>query len=90
MSTYTKSSTAVKEKVQDETPELEVVESGAAHIIPWPATEETTPQPKSRRKAKSRIEGKYLYHRGQKISILHFQKSGYEKLLYLLVKEIER
>jgi hypothetical protein len=90
MSTYTKSSTAVKEKVQDETPEIEVVESGAAQIIPWPAAEETTPQPKSRRKAKSRIEGKYLYHRGRKIPILHFQKSGYDKLLFLLLKEIER
>ncbi len=26
---------------------------------------------------------------GRKIPILHFQKAGYDKLLYLLVKEID-
>jgi hypothetical protein len=90
MSTYSKSSTALKEKIQDERPELEVVEPGTTKIIPWPVTEETAPQAKSLKKKAARIEGKFLYHRGHKIPILHFQKSGYDKLLYLLLKEIGR
>ncbi len=91
MSTYSKSSTAVKERVREETPELEIVEPGkVAKIIPWPGTEEVPfPAKGPKKKRAHRIDGKYLYHRGRKIPILHFQKSGYDKLLYLLVKEID-
>jgi len=90
MSTYTKSSTVIKERVQDEKPELEIVEPGAAQIIPWPEAEKIKPRAKGLKKTKTRLDGKFLYHRGHKIPILHFQKSGYDKLLYLLVKEIDR
>jgi hypothetical protein len=90
MSTYSKSSTAVKYKVQDEMPELEVVEPGkSATIIPFPGAKEVSSPAYSTKKRRLRIEGKFLYHRGHKIPILHFQKSGYDKLLYLLVKEID-
>lgn len=71
-------------------PELEIVEPGKiAQIIPWPGAEEVPSADKGRHKKGSRIDAKYLYHRGRKIPILHFQKSGYDKLLYLLVKEID-
>ncbi len=90
MSTYSKSSTAAKEKVRDEMPELEVVEPGkVAEIIPWPGAEEVPSPAKAPKKRAQRVDGKYLYHRGRKIPILHFQKAGYDKLLYLLVKEID-
>ena len=90
MSTYSKSSTAVKHKVQDEMPELEVVEPGkSAKIIPFPGAKEVSSPAYSTKKRRLRIEGKFLYHRGRKIPILHFQKSGYDKLLFLLVKEID-
>ena len=90
MSTYSKSSTAIKEKVRDERPELEVVEPGKlAEIIPWPGTKEAPSPGKSHKKRGQRIDGKYFYHRGRKIPILHFQKAGFDKLLYLLVKEID-
>jgi hypothetical protein len=90
MSTYTKSSTAIKKRVRDEAPELEIVEPGSAQIIPWSEVKKIKPRAKGSKKAKTRLDCKYLYHRGHKIPILHFQKSGYDKLLYLLVKEIER
>ena len=90
MSTYSKSSAAVKQRAREEMPQLEIVEPGKiAEIIPWPGAEEAPSPEGASKKRAHRIEGKYLYHRGRKITILHFQKSGYDKLLYLLVKEID-
>jgi hypothetical protein len=90
MSTYSKSSTAVKHKVQDEMPELEVVEPGkSATIIPFPGAKGAPSPTNGSKKGEPRIDGKFLYHRGHKIPILHFQKSGYDKLLFLLLKEID-
>jgi hypothetical protein len=57
-----------------------------AEIIPWPGAAAAPRKPKKTKRV--RLEGKYIYSRGRKISILHFQKSGYDRLLKLLVKEI--
>ncbi|GEM_PF-2278777 len=65
-------------------------EAELAEIIPWPDIEEILKKREKKEKKKIRLEQKYLYYKGKKIPILHFQKAGYEKLLKLLVKEIER
>jgi hypothetical protein len=85
MSIHNKPSNAVK-KINDESlPDSE--KSQLAEVIPWPDIgkwADRTP----RKEKRVRLEGKYLYHNGKKIPILQFQKSGYDKLLKLLVKEI--
>jgi len=84
MSPYKKTSAAIKRQ-EEETP-FETENGHLAEIIPFPDVQKIlTRKPKKKR---VRLEGKYLYHKGKKIPILQFQKSGYDKLLRLLVKEI--
>jgi hypothetical protein len=90
MSNYSKSSTAIKEKRQNEVLDQGETEFYSAKIIPWPDIGKAKKKTETSRKRFVRLEGKYLYHRGEKIPILQFQKSGYDKLLKLIVKEIER
>lgn len=85
MSHHQKSSNAAKIIKEDSFPEAE--EGQLAEIIPWPDIHKIAPR-KPKTKKRVRLEGKYLYHRGKKIPILQFQKSGYDRLLKLLVKEI--
>lgn len=85
MSNHTKSST-VPQKIGQEA-EQEMPEVQMAEIIPWPDVGKLMAK-KPREKKRVRLEGKFLYHRGKKVPILQFQKSGYDKLLKLLVKEI--
>ncbi|MGB8951260.1 MAG: hypothetical protein WCC06_01145 [Candidatus Aminicenantales bacterium] len=89
MSTYTKSSTAIKEKRKEEIPRPEGAEFDSAKIIPWPDLDQIVKPPRKPKRKELHLEGKYLHHRGKKIPILQFQKSGYDKLLKLLIKEIE-
>jgi hypothetical protein len=85
MSNHQKSTSAAKIIREESLPEAE--EGQLAEIIPWPDVHEiVTRKPKVKKRV--RLEGKYLYHRGKKIPILQFQKSGYDRLLKLLVKEI--
>ena len=60
-----------------------------AEIIPWPDMESYLEEEKKELKQKTiRLDQKYIYYKGQKYPILQFKKSGYDKLLKLLVKEI--
>ena len=81
---HSKSSTAIKKKVDEEQ------ESCSAKIIPWPDVESILKRKKKAKKKRIHLKEKYLYYKGKRIPILQFQKSGYDKLLKLLVKEIER
>ncbi len=76
-------SSALKKK------ELDEQEEKGPEIISWP---DINGFMKTKEKSKERIslDEKYLYYKGKKIPILQFQKSGYDKLLQLLVKEIGR
>jgi hypothetical protein len=85
VSIYNKSSNAVKKIMDESLPDSE--ESQLAEVIPWPDVHTWTEE-RPRKEKRVRLEGKYLYHNGKKIPILQFQKSGYDKLLRLLVKEI--
>jgi hypothetical protein len=85
MSNHFKSSSAVRDIREEPLPEA--AEGQLAEIIPWPDVHKIAAR-KPKTKKRVRLEGKYLYHRGKKIPILQFQKSGYERLLKLLVKEI--
>lgn len=85
MSIHTKSSNAVKKIREESLPE--VTEGQLAEVIPWPEVHKIVAK-KPQEKKRVRLEGKYLHYQGKKIPILHFQKSGYDKLLKLLVKEI--
>lgn len=85
MSIHTKSSNAIKKIKEESFPEA--TEGQLAEVIPWPDICKIVAK-KPREKKRVRLEGKYLYHQGKKIPILQFQKSGYDKLLKLLVKEI--
>ncbi len=85
MSNHSKSTSAAK--VIREEPLPDATEGQLAEIIPWPDIHKiASREPKVKKRV--RLEGKYLYHRGKKIPILQFQKSGYDRLLKLLVKEI--
>ena len=85
MSNHPKSTSAAKIIREENLPEA--AEEQLAEIIPWPDVRKIAARkPKARKRV--RLEGKYLYHRGKKIPILQFQKSGYDRLLKLLVKEI--
>jgi len=79
MSIYSKSSTAIKhdDEVQQK-----------ATIIPWPEVGDFIKEKKEKETKRIRLDQKFLYYKGKKIPILQFQKSGYDKLLKLLVKEI--
>ncbi|MBU4329704.1 MAG: hypothetical protein KKB53_04290 [Acidobacteria bacterium] len=68
----------------------DLVEEHVAEIIPFP--DFTFVENEEEKKAKPRImaDRTYLYYKGRKIPIGHLKKAGYEKLLRLLVKEIER
>jgi hypothetical protein len=90
MSIYSKSSTAIKEKRKEQSLDEEKTESYLAEIIPWPDIHKIRKRAKAKEKKRTYLEGKYLYYRERKIPILQFQKSGYDKLLKYLVKEIER
>ena len=81
---HSKSSIAIKKKEDEEQ------EPYSAEIIPWPDMESILERKKKGKKKRIHLKEKYLYYKGEKIPILQFQKSGYEKLLKLLVKEIER
>lgn len=88
MSIHQKSSSAIKkEEDEEKILEGEAAEGRMAEIIPWPDLENII-LPELPKRKRVRLEGKYLYHKGKKIPILQFQKSGYDKLLKLLVKEI--
>jgi len=82
MSISSKSSNAVKKDL-----DREEIEFQAPEIIPWPDIQRVTEKEKSREES-VRLDQKFLYYKGRKIPILQFQKSGYDKLLKLLVKEI--
>lgn len=89
MSHHSKSSTAVKERPLEEAQEPEGAETQVAEILPWPEIVPSPGEPASRKGKKVQLRGKYLYYKGKKIPILQFQKAGYDKLLQLLIKEIE-
>ena len=55
-------------------------------IIPWPEIDEHHKEDEKNQKVK--LDRKFLYYKGRRIPILQFQKSGYDKLLKLLVKEM--
>ncbi len=85
MSHHPKSASAAKIIREEALPEAD--EGHLAEIIPWPDVPKIIAR-KPKAKKRVRLEGKYLYHRGKKIPILQFQKSGTDRLLKLLVKEI--
>jgi hypothetical protein len=87
MSNHSRSSAAIKPR-EEELVDLETQGEYAAEIIPFPDLSDMEEKKKPVPSRPLRLEGKYLYCKGKKISILHFQKSGYEKLLKLLVKEM--
>lgn len=89
MSIYTKSSSALKKKLQKEPLAHNGEELHSAKIIQWPDLYKQAEKKEKKRKS-IRLEQKFLYYKGKKIPILQFQKSGYDKLLKLLVKEIDR
>jgi hypothetical protein len=89
MSNHSKSSTALKKRPFEEAQELEGVETEVAEILPWPELGPPAKELKRRKTRRMHLEGKYLYYKGKKIPILQFQKAGYDKLLRLLIKEIE-
>lgn len=60
-------------------------ETSLAEIIPFPRQ---TKLRMKRAPRKAKIKGAYLFYKGRKIPIAQFQKSGYDRLLKLLVKEI--
>ncbi len=72
-----KNSTARKYEQKTQEPE----------IIPWPEVEDFKEE-KEEKESRISLDRKYLYYKGRRIPILQFQKSGYDKLLQLLVKEI--
>jgi len=82
MSISSKSSNAIKKSLDPEEFEFQEPE-----IIPWPDIQRVTEKEKKQEEL-VRLDQKFLYYKGRKIPILQFQKSGYDKLLKLLVKEI--
>lgn len=82
MSISSKPSNAIKKSLDSE-----VIEFQAPEIIPWPDIQRVTEKEKIQEES-VRLDQKFLYYKGKKIPILQFQKSGYDKLLKLLVKEI--
>ncbi|MDH7512360.1 MAG: hypothetical protein QHH14_05365 [Clostridiales bacterium] len=84
MSIYKKSSAAIKKKEEDSL--LEIEGGQMAEVIPFPDIQKIIAKKPGQKKV--RLEGKYLHYRGKKVPLLQFQKSGYDKLLKLLVKEI--
>lgn len=87
MSIHTKSSSAPKQKPKEESPRYKREESHSAKIIPRPDI--SKPIEKEKKGERIRLKQTFIYYRGKKIPILQFQKSGYEKLLKFLVKEIK-
>jgi hypothetical protein len=81
---HSKSSIAIKKKEDEEQ------KTYSAEIIPWPDMGSILARKKKAKKKRIHLKEKYLYYKGKRIPILQFQKSGYDKLLKLLVKEIER
>lgn len=82
MSISSKSSNAIKKSLDSEEFEFQ-----APEIIPWPDIQRVTEKVKKPEEL-VRLDQKFLYYKGRKIPILQFQKSGYDKLLKLLVREI--
>ena len=82
MSISSKSSNAIKKSLDSEEFEFQ-----APEIIPWPDIQRVTEKEKKPEEM-VRLDQKFLYYKGRKIPILQFQKSGYDKLLKLLVREI--
>lgn len=71
------SNTALKER-----------EYGQPEIIPWPYLQEDKQEAEEPKRVS--LDQKFLYYKDRQIPIAQFQKSGYDKLLKLLIKEIER
>ena len=63
--------------------------TGIGEIIPWPDLNPPVGETSRQKPVRVKLGRKYLYYKGKKIPILHFQKAGYGKLLKLLVKEVE-
>ena len=82
MSISSKSSNVIKKSLDPDE-----IEFQAPEIIPWPDIQRVTEKEKGQEES-VRLDQKFLYYKGRKIPILQFQKSGYDKLLQLLVKEI--
>lgn len=69
----------------------ELYKKQEAEIIPWPDMERAFEKHEEQTKHKKlRLDQKFIYYKDRKIPIMQFQKSGYDKLLKLLIKEIER
>lgn len=84
---HSKSSTVKKEKNQQT---FSQPSAQSAKIIPWPDLDQILEKEDKEKEKKVELTQKFLYYKGKKIPILQFQKSGYDKLLKLLVKEIRR
>ena len=65
-------------------------EEHVAEIIPFPDLTSIENEEEKRAEPRIRAARSYLYYKGKKIPIGHIKKAGYEKLLRLIVKEIER
>jgi len=85
MNNYYDSSVKKKEK-------QEIYKKNEAEIIPWPDMEKALKQSRKEKPKQKliRLDQKHIYYKGKKYPILQFQKSGYDKLLKLLVKEMGR
>ncbi len=83
MNNYYNASAKKKEKES-------IYEKHKAEIIPWPDMESILEEKEEKKDKPKRIrlDQKFIYYKGQKYPILQFKKTGYDKLLKLLVKEI--
>ena len=73
-----KTSTAIREREK---------EYGQPEIIPWPLSSNDDREATKARKIC--VDQKFIYYKDHQIPIAQFKKSGYDKLLKLIVKEIE-
>ncbi len=78
---YTKGQTALK-------PNPEAEDVPQTEIIPWPHLDDYLKPQESDQPKRIDMDQKYLYYKGRRIPLNRFKKSGYGKLLVLLVKEI--
>ncbi len=78
--------TLARKKEKEESFEKQEVE-----IIPWPDMETILEKKEEKPEWKKvRLDQKFIYYKDKKIPILQFQKSGYDKIIKLLVKGIGR
>ena len=77
---------SVRKKEKEESFEKQEVE-----IIPWPDMEAILEEKEEKPEWEQiRLDQKFIYYKDKKIPILQFQKSGYDKILKLLVKGIRK